>query len=71
MLVMALPDDTQLHRFQLPDSRNASLGGGRAILSLYGSRELDAAAGDRVRLKTPTGTATLTVAGVTEESLGD
>ena len=35
MLVMALPTDTQLHRFQLPDSRSASLGNGRAILSLY------------------------------------
>ena len=70
VLVMALPTDTRLHRFQLPDNRSASLGNGRAILSLYASRELDAAAGDRVTLKTPTGTATLTVAGVTRESLG-
>ncbi len=70
VLVMALPTDTQLHRFQLPNSRSASLGDGRAILSLYGSRALDATAGDRVTLNTPTGTTTLTVAGVTEESLG-
>ena len=70
VLVMALPTDTRLHRFQLPDSRSASLGKGRAILSLYASRELEAAAGDRVALKTPTGTTTLTVAGVTRESLG-
>ena len=70
VLVMALPTDTRLHRFQLPDSQSASLGDGRAILSLYASRELDAAAGDRVTLATPTGTTTLTVAGVTRESLG-
>ena len=70
VLVMALPTDTRLHRFQGPDSRGANLGEGRAILSLYGSRALDATAGDRVTLNTPTGTTTLTVAGVTHESLG-
>ncbi len=70
MLVMALPNDTRLHRFQLPDSPSARLGNGRAILSLYASRELDAVAGDRVTLHTPTQTTTLTVAGVTHESLG-
>ena len=46
------------------------MGDGRAILSLYGSRSLDATAGDRVTLNAPTGTTTLTVAGVTQESLG-
>ncbi len=70
VLFMALPTNTQLHRFQLPDSQRAGLGNDRAILSLYASRELDAAAGDGVTLKTPTGTTTLTVAGVTRESLG-
>ncbi|MAG34794.1 MAG: hypothetical protein CL878_00870 [Dehalococcoidia bacterium] len=70
VLLMALPANTQLHQFQLSSSKRNVLGDGKAVLSLYASQQTGAEAGDQVTLETPTGTATLTVSGVTREALG-
>ena len=66
--VMALPKDTQLHRFQMGGSRQDALGDGRIVLTPYTSRETGASEGDRVTLTTPLGEAGFVVSGVSKET---